>query len=195
MNEEDIKKQLEVKNKEIYLNKLNIDLDNNLEVLVLTLENLLKTQEENLIKKTIEIVESFKDEKEIKEKVEEFIRIYYESLIGLLTTKKEEIKESLDTNLEISVYKEKIANKTKDLEIDLIDNSKTMINDLILNLKSYLETSFQEKRLVSYLNDIYLLNLNNKVMDIIKGRDIMLYNTFNETYLKYLELNKNTVGI
>ena len=195
MNEEDIKKQLEVKNKEIYLNKLNIDLDNNLEVLVLTLENLLKTQEENLFKKTIEIVESFKDEKEIKEKVEEFIRIYYESLIGLLTTKKEEIKESLDTNLEISVYKEKITNKTKDLEIDLIDNSKTMINDLILNLKSYLETSFQEKRLTSYLNDIYLLNLNNKVIDIIKGRDIMLYNTFNETYLKYLELNKNTVGI
>ena len=195
MNEEDIKKQLEVKNKEIYLNKLNIDLDNNLEVLVLTLENLLKTQEENLFKKTIEIVESFKDEKEIKEKVEEFIRIYYESLIGLLTTKKEEIKESLDTNLEISVYKEKIDNKTKDLEINLIDNSKTMINDLILNLKSYLETSFQEKRLTSYLNDIYLLNLNNKVIDIIKGRDIMLYNTFNETYLKYLELNKNTVGI
>ncbi len=195
MNEEDIKKQLEVKNKEIYLNKLNIDLDNNLEVLVLTLENLLKTQEENLFKKTIEIVESFKDEKEIKEKVEEFIRIYYESLIGLLTTKKEKIKESLDTNLEISVYKEKIDNKTKDLEIDLIDNSKTMINDLILNLKSYLETSFQEKRLTSYLNDIYLLNLNNKVIDIIKGRDIMLYNTFNETYLKYLELNKNTVGI
>ena len=195
MNEEDIKKQLEVKNKEIYLNKLNIDLDNNLEVLVLTLENLLKTQEENLFKKTIEIVESFKDEKEIKEKVEEFIRIYYESLIGLLTTKKEKIKESLDTNSEISVYKEKIDNKTKDLEIDLIDNSKTMINDLILNLKSYLETSFQEKRLTSYLNDIYLLNLNNKVIDIIKGRDIMLYNTFNETYLKYLELNKNTVGI
>ena len=195
MNEEDIKKQLEVKNKEIYLNKLNIDLDNNLEVLVLTLENLLKTQEENLLKKTIEIVESFKDEKEIKEKVEEFIRIYYESLIGLLTTKKEKIKESLDTNLEISVYREKIDNKTKDLEIDLIDNSKTMINDLILNLKSYLETSFQEKRLTSYLNDIYLLNLNNKVIDIIKGRDIMLYNTFNETYLKYLELNKNTVGI
>ncbi len=195
MNEEDIKKQLEVKNKEIYLNKLNIDLDNNLEVLVLTLENLLKTQEENLFKKTIEIVESFKDEKEIKEKVEEFIRIYYESLIGLLTTKKEEIKSFLAPNLEISVYKEKIDNKTKDLEIDLIDNSKTMINDLILNLKSYLETSFQEKRLTSYLNDIYLLNLNNKVIDIIKGRDIMLYNTFNETYLKYLELNKNTVGI
>ena len=32
-------------------------------------------------------------------------------------------------------------------------------------------------------------------MDTIKSRDIMLYNTFNETYLKYLELNKNTVGI
>ena len=195
MNEEDIKKQLEVKNKEIYLNKLNIDLDNNLEVLVLTLENLLKTQEDNLLKKTIEIVESFKDEKEIKEKVEEFIKIYYQSLLDLLTKKKEELKSSLSTKLEISIYKEKIDSKTKDLEIDLIDSSKTMINDLILKLNSYLETPFQEKRLNSYLNEIYLLNLNNKVMDTIKSRDIMLYNTFNETYLKYLELNKNTVGI
>ncbi len=195
MNEEDIKKQLEVKNKEIYLNKLNIDLDNNLEVLVLTLENLLKTQEENLLKKTIEIVESFKDEKEIKEKVEEFIKKYYQSLLELLTKKKEELKNSLNIKLEISIYKEKIDSKTKDLEKELIDNSKTMINDLVLKLKSYLETRFQEKRLKSYLNDIYLLNLNNKVMDTIKSRDIMLYNTFNETYLKYLELNKNTVGI
>ena len=41
MNEEDIRKQLKEKNKEIYLNKLNLDLTNNLEVLVLTIDNLL----------------------------------------------------------------------------------------------------------------------------------------------------------
>ena len=48
---EDVKDQLKIKNKEIYLNKLNLDLDNNLEVLVLTVDNLLNTNKEMLIKK------------------------------------------------------------------------------------------------------------------------------------------------
>ena len=41
--EEDVKKQLEVKNKEIYLNKLNLDIDNNMEVLILAIDNLLNS--------------------------------------------------------------------------------------------------------------------------------------------------------
>ena len=52
---EDVKDQLKIKNKEIYLNKLNLDLDNNLEVLVLTVDNLLNTNKEMLIKKIIDI--------------------------------------------------------------------------------------------------------------------------------------------
>ena len=56
---EDVKDQLKIKNKEIYLNKLNLDLDNNLEVLVLTVDNLLNTNKEMLIKKIIDIEESF----------------------------------------------------------------------------------------------------------------------------------------
>lgn len=51
MNEYDIKDQLKKKNKEIYLNKLNFDLDNNLEVLVLTIDNLLSFMKDNLVKK------------------------------------------------------------------------------------------------------------------------------------------------
>ena len=35
----------------------------------------------------------------------------------------------------------------------------------------------------------------NKILDIIRNRDIILINTFQETYLKYLELNKNTIGV
>ena len=56
MNESiDIKKQLEVKNKEIYINKLNHDLDNNLEVLVLTIDNLLSFITNETTKRILEI--------------------------------------------------------------------------------------------------------------------------------------------
>ena len=58
-----------------------------------------------------------------------------------------------------------------------------------------MDSSFKKKRLEDYLENIFLSNLNNKVLDIIKTRDIILLNTFEETYLKYLELNKNTVGV
>lgn len=66
---EDVKDQLKIKNKEIYLNKLNLDLDNNLEVLVLTVDNLLNTNKEMLIKKIIDIEESFLNQELIEEKV------------------------------------------------------------------------------------------------------------------------------
>ena len=96
MNEEDIKKQLEVKNKEIYLNKLNLDLDNNLEVLVLTIDNLLKIQSEELQKKIIEIAESFQDEKVFKQKITEFMNSYNDYLMNLFEQKKIKLKENLE---------------------------------------------------------------------------------------------------
>ena len=61
----DVKKQLEVKNKEIYHNKLNLDIENNLEVLVLTIDNLLNSIPEMLSLKILEIKESFTNKEEI----------------------------------------------------------------------------------------------------------------------------------
>ena len=40
-NSVDVLKQLEVKNREIYLNKLVIDLDNNLDILSITVNNFI----------------------------------------------------------------------------------------------------------------------------------------------------------
>ena len=58
-----------------------------------------------------------------------------------------------------------------------------------------LKSEFKKNRLKEYLTTIFLINLNMKVLDTMKNRDIILINTFEETYLKYLELNKNTIGV
>ncbi len=195
MNNKDVKKQLEIKNKEIYQNKLNLDLDNNLEVLVLATENLLESATNNALKKTIEIKESFFHKKEIEEYIKKFIDWYRDNLMNLLELKKENIKQIiLELDTEITISEKDLEDIYKKLEGTLKESSCKKIKELSSNLNDYYDSSFKQKRLETYLNDIFLFNLNDKVLDIIRTRDIMLLNTFKETYLKYIELNKNTIG-
>ena len=196
MNEfEDIKKQLEVKNKEIYMNKLNLDLDNNLEVLLLTIDNLLSYTKEESIKKILEIEEGFINKKEIEEKINHFINLYHDNLINFLANKKSNLQNFIIIHDDLAICKDNLNNNYLDLKENLISFSKDNINNLEINLKEIIKGEFKLKRLTEYLNNIFIVNLNNRVLDTIKNRDLVLLNTFNETYLKYLELNKNTVGV
>lgn len=191
----DIKKQLEVKNKEIYINKLNLDLDNNLEVLVLTIDNLLDFITDETIKRIIEIDESFKNKREIEEKVKEFINLYKDNLMNLLDIKKNNLKNILVIQDDLDMCKSNLKDNYLNLKEKIEEFTKENILTLENSLKEEISESFKLRRLKEYLNNIFIVNLNKKVLDIIKNRDIILMNTFNETYLKYLELNKNTVGV
>ena len=190
----DIKKQLEIKNKEIYLHKLSLDLANNLEVLVLTIDNLLNTYQKESIRKVLEINESFLHQKEIKEYFQTFLNNYQIFLMELLEEKKQTIQNGIDININLDEMKEKIATSYLKLKDSLEEKSLELLQTLEFNLKGISETTFQNNRLTFYLNNIFLLNLNNKIFDVIKNRDTILMNTFNDTYLKYLDLNKKTVG-
>ena len=88
-------------------------------------------------------------------------------------------------------YPYQIRNLKNKLEEFAEENVSSLENDL----KSIIDDQFKKKRIKDYINNIFIINLNKKVLDIIKNRDVILMNTFNETYLKYLELNKNTVGV
>lgn len=191
----DIKKQLEVKNKEIYINKLNLDLDNNLEVLVLTIDNLLDFITDETIKRIIEIDESFKNKREIEEKVKEFINLYKDNLINLLDIKKNNLKNILVIQDDLDMCKSNLKDNYLNLKEKIEEFTKENIKELENRLKEEISESFKLRRLKEFLNNIFIVNLNKKILDIIKNRDIILMNTFNETYLKYLELNKNTVGV
>ena len=190
-NKDDVKKQLEIKNQEIYRNKLFLDLDHNLEGLVLSINNLLENTSRNALSKILEIKGSFFYEKEITDLVQDFIDEYRNNLFKSIDKKKELLKNDI-TNM--NFFKKNSPNLYLELiKNDIIDFSKKEIEKLNNNLSDLMETKFELKRLSDYLNTILITNLNNKVLEIVKSRDIILINTFEETYLKYLELNKNTI--
>ena len=195
MNEYDIKDQLKKKNKEIYLNKLNFDLDNNLEVLVLTIDNLLSFMKDNLVKKIIDIEEDFQDKESILENVNIFFEAYRNNLMNILDTKKVDLQNVIVVHDDLDVCKQNIKDNYLTLKETLETFSKKEIDNLVKSLNKELKSEFKKNRLKEYLTTIFLTNLNMKVLDTIKNRDIILINTFEETYLKYLELNKNTIGV
>ena len=195
MNEYDIKDKLKKKNKEIYLNKLNFDLDNNLEVLVLTIDNLLSFMKDNLVKKIIDIEEDFQDKESILENVNIFFEAYRNNLMNILDTKKVDLQNVIVVHDDLDVCKQNIKDNYLTLKETLETFSKKEIDNLVKSLNKELKSEFKKNRLKEYLTTIFLTNLNMKVLDTMKNRDIILINTFEETYLKYLELNKNTIGV
>ena len=194
-NSEDIKKQLKIKNKEIYQNKLNLDLDNNLEVLVLTIDNYLQKVQNDSTEKILEIEESFFNQEKIQESISIFLYLYRENLMMLIDLKKENLQNILIIQDNLENCRDNLLSNYNNIKTNLYEFSSKNIKTLKEGLNEQMDSSFKKKRLEDYLENIFLSNLNNKVLDIIKTRDIILLNTFEETYLKYLELNKNTVGV
>ncbi len=194
-NSEDIKKQLKIKNKEIYQNKLNLDLDNNLEVLVLTIDNYLQKVQNDSTEKILEIEESFFNQEKIQESISIFLNLYRENLMMLIDLKKENLQNILIIQDNLENCRDNLLSNYNNIKTNLYEFSSKNIKTLKEGLNEQMDSSFKKKRLEDYLENIFLSNLNNKVLDIIKTRDIILLNTFEETYLKYLELNKNTVGV
>ena len=192
---EDVKDQLKIKNKEIYLNKLNLDLDNNLEVLVLTVDNLLNTNKEMLIKKIIDIEESFLNQELIEEKVSSFFEQYRVEFMNLLDNKKLDLQNTTIIHDDLEICKNNIQDNYFSLEKQIKEFTSQEIKQLEKLLLNDINDKFKQKRLKDYLENIFIINLNNKILDIIRNRDIILINTFQETYLKYLELSKNTIGV
>lgn len=191
---EDIKKQLEVKNKEIYIKKLNLDLDNNFEVLVLTIDNLLNRFSEEAVDKILEIEESFINKETIEKHLKEFINLYRNNLMNLFEKKKINLVNLITINDNVDSYIENINISSSNMKEAIRKFYLKNVDILESKLKILNENDFQEKRLNEFLNNIFFNNLNDKVNETIKSRDLILINTMRETYIKYLELNKNTVG-
>ena len=195
MNEEDIRSQLKEKNKEIYFNKLNLDLTNNLEVLILTIDNVLNSINTDTKNKILGITESFQNESIIKDSINEFIDNYRIYLMNLIDDKKKNIKKAINENENVDNYKETINKLNKEIKENLNDYFNNNINNLINKIVILYEDSFCNLRIEEYLKNIFKENMNNKIFDVIKSRDLILLNTFKESFNKYLEINKNTIGL
>ena len=193
MTEEDIKMQLEGKNKEIYHNKLQLDLNNNMEVLVLTIDNLLNKITMDSVSRIIGIAETFRQKESVEKEFKEFRNSYQEFLMKLLEEKKKKIEEKIkgEENHYWECFQEE-TNHIKEAQKQYLNETIRILSQTI---QEYFEEEFCKTRIKDYLETSFQENLINKIETTLKDRDVILLNTFKETYLKYLELNKNTVGI
>ena len=185
--------ELAVKNKEIYLNKLDIDLENNNEVLMITLDNIHDLFNQELTNKIPEILSSTFQLENISKAITKFNLLLKEELIKLINKKQESLKEEVN-NIDNIDYR-KIVDKKTSLIIDKLKkvyqkNVIELINDIIN------EYTINEKdRIEDYLININFEKYIKKIEENIKNMDNILYNNYQESLNKYHDLNEKTLKL
>ena len=188
-----ILKELEVKNKKIYLNKLSIDLDNNYDVLLMTLNNIHNLFIQELNDKIPEILSSTFQKENISKNISNFILLLKSSLIKLINTKKDKLKEEIN-NIDNINYQE-IMNQQSQLIINNITktyqkNVLKLINEIINDYNNN-----EKERINDYLTNFNFNKYLKKIEETIKNMDIILYNNYQESLERYHDLNEKTLKL
>lgn len=189
-NNVDVLKELEVKNKEIYLNKLNIDLDNNNDILLITIDNIINLFINEVKDKIIEVSNCNKN-KEIGENVSDFYNLLRNELKNSLAIRENKLKD-LIKNIDDVNYKDEINNE----KLEVINNIKNKYNMLIDNFINKLNEIYDgsNERINDYLKILSYEKLINKLNELFNNMDIILYNSYVESNNKYHELNAKTLN-
>ncbi len=188
----DVLRELELKNKEIYLNKLDIDLDNNDSSLMMTIENIHNVFNQEIINKITEILSSTFNKDNISIAITKINVILKQELIKLLNNKKKNLKEDIK-NIDDIEYREKI-----DSETALIINNLKMVYqknviDLINEINN--EDNNDKKRIEEYLNHLNYDKYIKKIKETIENMDNILFNNYRESLEKYHNLNEKTLKL
>ena len=185
--------ELEVKNKEIYLNKLQIDLDNNNDILLITIDNLHNLFNQELLNNILEILSSTYNRDNISNSIKIFSDKIKEELIRLIKEKVSKLKEE-SKNIDSINYREIIDNETLLIIDQMKKNYQNHIIDLINNIiNDY--TMDKKDRIEEYLKNIFFNKYIKKVEEIIKNMDNILYNNYQESKDKFEDLNERTMKL
>ena len=187
----DVLKQLEVKNREIYLNKLVIDLDNNLDVLSITVNNIVSLFTNEMISKILEIENGTMNRSKISTHVEAFQEKFKDRLIVMIHERKTKM-ESVLKDIDQETYTEKLKEESQ----NIIHQIGKYYQNNIDTLYNQINTDYDEfnlKRLNDYLKENYYEKIILKLKESFNNTDIILINNYKESYQKYLELNEKTL--
>lgn len=187
----DVLKQLEVKNREIYLNKLVIDLDNNLDVLSITVNNIVSLFTNEMINKILEIENGTMNRSKISTHVEAFQEKFKDQLIVMIHERKTKMESVLK-----DIDQEKYSEKLKEESQNIIHQIGKYYQNNIDTLYNQINTDYDEfnlKRLNDYLKENYYEKIILKLKESFNNTDIILINNYKESYQKYLELNEKTL--
>ena len=185
----DILVELEAKNREIYINKLNIDLDNNYNVLSTSINNVIGLLCSEAINKLLSI--NMKANSLINKNISSFYISFHEEIKKMLKERNKRLKEIIiniennDYNSVLIEEENKIINGIKEYYINNIEN--------VINMINVDSDNFVQKRVNDYLKIYNYNNTINKILSVIKNLDIILYNSFRESNKRFKKLNEKTL--
>lgn len=189
-NDIDVIHELEVKNREIYLNKLNIDLDNNNEILLITMNNIIDLSEQELIRKILEIESSNMN----KDNISNAVNIFYSNIkvkINELLKIRNNYLKNVIINIENIDYKEEMDSEL----IKFIESIKNIYNTNTLSLikKINNDDEFINNRIEEYIKVLNYDKLISKINECFTNMNNILYNNYLEGTSKYQKLNEKTL--
>lgn len=209
MDDANIGKMFRSKNKELFLNSLQVDLERNCDALKSTTDNCVALE----INKLLIFLKSYFKEQKI-----EFTK---EEIIGILYREKTELNKIVNNRIELK--KNNIINdfvKAKQEDEDILSNfldeyyetikeeTSKMNEDLDVQLKTRICLEFsqyiikkydltdenQVERINSRINQLFKDTVIKRIKEETEFRDESLINQTKSSYEKYRSLNENTYG-
>lgn len=195
MIDNDIKEMFYKKNREIIKNKLILDLDNNMDSLVATIENIIYLEFAIYKEKILNIDINKIEKKKVEEILENYQKYVNERVVEFIEEKKEKCSSyvnEVDLKDGISDYELILKNTTNDVKDRLISNVESYIDDdIVSSLVIEDWYLYNDKKIGFYLNGKLGKDLFEKIILQLKDRDKIIYNNASESYEKYLSLNNN----
>lgn len=189
------------KNEKILFDKLLLDIDNNFDSLLLTINNKIALSTPKLIKKVNDILFNYQidyDLKSLTELLNQEVEKINKMVVDLLELKKTKLKEAIqkDSSFTTSEFDTVIDESTKEFREGFdVSMNKVIYLDLSGAIsKNYNLEEEAINDLNTYLNN-YDMSVSDAIIDSIEYRDNTLKNITKETYNKYIELNNKTANL
>ena len=177
--------ELANKNKELYLNKLNMDLDNNANLLNSTITNNISVLGQELIKALISILDT-PDIDRITKIVNDFFNGYREEIKTILTNRYTELKEKKELDDYLSYINSNLIESIKNYYLN-------NCSQIISKIKT--DDDFIDERIDDYIENIFFNKFIKRIEECIKDANNLLINSYNESLARYKLMNeKTTIG-
>ena len=190
-NNIDVHEELKIKNQELYINKLIIDLDSAMESLLLFYDNYCDTISKDVINKTISFIDNLENQDMINKLVNTFFNMYKNELHRIIKERMIHLKEDIQ-NIENLSYIKKLNEESRIISNQiseyyheniymLIDEIMKDISNKKLEFKDYL------------LNSVYL-KLINTLRDKLIFSMRVINNNYDESTTKIQDINTKTLN-
>ena len=204
--DKEVTKVLHEKNKDIFKNSLLLEMEKNLDTLKQTTDNSVTleiTKVYNFIKQYfVEIKMKYNDDL-LQKMINEEINTVNNLISTEIETKKQELEKYFEKELKkatiepeyIKNYHEHIDEITTKISetIELAIRKEICIVFTPTTLRNYkFKNKAQQERIITNIDSIFVERLIKRIKEEIKFRDESLKNMCNESYNKYLNLNKIT---